>query len=215
MSNDWLELPGPEPEPALTPAVRYTSSGQRKMLEALMDDTSPPTHEAKDLVKIDPDYRKAILALRRATPKQRTFIRAFLQEKTKAAAIRLLKSKGIPIDQTTVWRWERDSDYLTAMQHAKNAVLRMCDIDPVSLQIKAGKVLEDAMEPKDVLDREGNPTGFQEINHNAAMRAVEWLGKVNRMTQDEAARVTLEIINLSGDEDPPADFIDVTPEQNP
>jgi predicted aspartyl protease len=45
----------------------------------------------------------------------------------------------------------------------------------------------------------GEPTGFEEVDLSSAMRSIEFLGKVHKMTSGDegGARVTLHVVNIA------------------
>lgn len=194
--DDWLDLP----------------DGKALVREALLDDTSPPTKFVKLPVGVDEEYVNTVKLLRRLRPKQRTYIRALMQAKGRnPEALKIMADAFIQVDASTISRWYRNPDFARAVDLMKKQALRLAGIDPVGLMLRAGEVIEHAMTPRHVLDREGKPTGVTEVDGNTALRGIEWLGKVHKMTQEsEATRVTLEIVNLANRDD----VIDVTPEKS-
>jgi hypothetical protein len=97
-----------------------------------------------------------------------------------------------------VTRWFQRPDFQLALGLMKRVYLDAAGLDPESVMLKAGKVYETAMTPQPILYM-GEPTGFEEVDLSSAMRSVEFLGKVHKMTSgdDGGARVTLHVVNIA------------------
>jgi hypothetical protein len=199
MSEDWLELEPPDPNMAV--------------VEALFDEITPPAKPVVLPEGIPERQGELIRALRRLTPRQRVYIRAFMEGgSTKRGAKRVLREWGkahlIPND-ATVHRWQHDDRYLTSVSLLKRHYAELAGLDRDSVLIKVGRVLEDALEPKPVY-RDNSDGGqevvtyTEEINGNVAMRALEFAGKVNKMigSDEGTTRVTLNIVNIANRETP-------------
>jgi hypothetical protein len=199
MSEDWLSLEPPDPNMAV--------------VEALFDEITPPAKQLPVPEGLPEQQGNLIRALRRLTPRQRVYIRAFMEGgSTKRGAKRVLREWGkahlIPND-STVHHWQHDDRYLASMNLLKKHYADMAGLDRDSVLIKVGRVLEDALEPKPVYrdDGEGGREVVnytEEIDGNIAMRALEFAGKVNKMIGDstDGTRVTLNIVNIANRETP-------------
>ena len=193
MTDDWLTLPATNPDEAV--------------IEALFDEVSTPDRKAVAPLDLPPKQGNLVAALRKLSPAQRVYIRAFLEGgATKGGAKRVLRDWNklhvLPND-STVSRWQNNEKYLTAMSLLRNHYAGLAGLDKDSVLIKVGQVIEDAMTPKPIL-HEGRPTGFFEYEGNTALRGLEFAGKVNRMIggEDGTTRVTLNIVNIANRETP-------------
>lgn len=199
--KDWLALP-----------VKKTVD-QDKLLQAALNAGDVGVSRTPTVIPdgVDPDYAEAIKILRSMRLNQRAYIKALLLSGgRRTMALRMLREDMLlKIDPATVSRWHKNTKFVRCVELTKRLLLKTSDLDPVSLQLRAGEVIDDAMTPQPVFDRQGNVVG-QSIDHNAAMRGIEWLGKVHRMTdEDKSARVTLEFVNIADR----GETIDVTPEK--
>jgi hypothetical protein len=199
VSEDWLALEPPDPNMAV--------------VEALFDEVSPPAKKVELPVGIPERHGELILALRRLSPRQRIYIRAFMEGgSTKRGAKRVLREWGkahlIPND-STVHHWQHNDKYLTSVALLKRHYADLAGLDRDSVLIKVGRVLEDALEPKAVY-RDNSDGGrevvtyTEEIDGNIAMRALEFAGKVNKMigNDETTTRVTLNIVNIANRDTP-------------
>lgn len=198
--DDWLDTtPGPTP-------IQIVSA-------ALADNVSKAGQLSQVRVKLPAQYRERVLALNAISWRQRQWIKAYLD----AACVRnraqaTLKQNGLNApDNATVVRWGNQDEFRHALQLMKAHYVELAGMDRESILLKAGVVLENAMTPKPVLHM-GEPTGFEEIDGNVAMRAIEFAGKVNKMTapDGEGPRVTL-VVNIANRED--LESVDVVAEQ--
>ena len=199
--KDWLAIP-----------VKKGVDQDKLLAQALNDgDRTVSQVPAKIPDGVDPDYAEAIRLLRSMRLNQRAYLKALmLSGGRRTMALRMLKQDMLlSIDAATASRWHKTTKFVRAVDLVKKLLLKTADLDPVSLQLRAGEVIDNAMSPQPVFDRQGNMVG-ESIDHNAAMRGIEWLGKVHRMTEDNTqARVTLEFVNIADR----GETIDVTPEQ--
>ena len=198
--GDWLDTTA-DPSP-----VQIVSS-------ALADSVSSPGKLLEVDVALPAKYRERVLALNAISWRQRQWIKAYLDEgcgRNRAAAV-LRKIGAKPPDMSTVTRWTQQEGYRRALQLMKAHYVEMAGMDRESILLKAGVVLENAMTPKPVLHM-GEHTGFEEIDGNVAMRAIEFAGKVNKMTapDNEGPRVTL-VVNIANRDD--LESVDVVAEQ--
>ena len=154
---------------------------------------------------LPPKHAQIVTALKSLHWRQRQWIKAFLEGGcTKRGAKKILRDRLVtPPNDATVTRWQHTLEYVTALNVMKNYYAEMAGVDRDSILIKTGAVLDDALEPKPVLYM-GEPTGYEQIDGNVAMRAIEFAGKVNRMIGDDAqsARVTLQIVNIASRDEP-------------
>lgn len=190
MTEDWLEIGETDPDEAVH--------------DMLTDEVSLAERYPVAPLGVPEHHAAIIVALKRLQWRQRMYIRAFLEGGcTKRGAAGVLNSwrKKVP-DDATVWRWQRTSKYVEALNLVKRHYAELAGLDRDSVLIKTGHVLDDAMEPKDVLDREGLLTGVTQINGNVAMRALEFAGKVNGMIkpEDMGSRVTF-VVNIANREE--------------
>lgn len=200
--NDWLDIPA---------AVRKTVDQDKLLQKALNEGDRSVDRMPVVPAGVDPDYAEAIKILRTMRLNQRAYIKALLLSGgRRVMALRMLREDMLlTIDPSTVSRWHKNTKFVRCVELVKKLLLKTSDLDPVSLQLRAGEVIDDAMTRQPVFDRQGNVAGYS-IDHNAAMRGIEWLGKVHRMTdEDKAARVTLEFVNIADR----GETIDVTPEK--
>ena len=167
---------------------------------ALLDMASRPEEDAPVPAGLPEGHAKAVKALRRLNWRQRAYLRAFLEGGcTQRGARRILAERGdTPPNPATVVRWMHTTRYVEALTLMKRFYAELAGLDRDAVLIKAGRVLDDALDPKPVLHM-GEDTGFRVIDGNVAMRAIEFAGKVNRMLgpDNEGARVTLNLINLA------------------
>lgn len=200
MIDDW---PGKE-----------KTKDQLRLLAALNDDVTPAVTRYEGPPGINPRYLVAIRALMALKPKQRIYCKAILAaggDRRKALAV--MEERGMPVTSATVGTWFRKQDFVNALQAIKRLALDKAEIDPISLMLRAGRVVDDALTPKPVTDRNGKVL-YEGIDHSAAMKSIEWLGKVQKMTEDEGAnRTVLEItVNLANRDDLEVDVTPVTGE---
>jgi hypothetical protein len=193
-----LALPPPE------------KTGPELLAEALGDETSSPMAHYPLPANIDPEYAATIRAFRALRPLQRRYCKALIQcyGKRRPALQWLLDNEMLSIDPATVSRWHKDPRFVLAVTLTKKQCLKMADIDPQSLMLRAAEVIDGAMEPQPIMDKHGNVVGH-DVDRASALRGIEWIGKVHRMTEDTSSnRTTLEIVvNLATREQP----VDVTP----
>lgn len=186
MSEDWLETP---------------EDTQRSLVEdVLFDDTSPRDKTAVAPESLGGLYAKTYVALRGLRPQQRTFLRAYVQAGcNRSYATRLLKSRGLEMPNPgTVSRWFQEPSFRVALDGMKKMYMDTMGLDPGGTLMKAGRVYEEAMTPQPIL-HQGADTGYREVDLTNAMRAVEFLGRVNKLTtgDESSQRVTLQIINIA------------------
>lgn len=192
---DWLELDSEQVKAVVHAAV--------------MDDATPANRKAPAPTDLPEREARLVQSLRRLKPVQRAYLRAYVAAGcVRASATRALRHRGLKLpDSSAVTRWFHKPDFRIALDLMKKVYLDTAGIDPAGVLLKATQVYEKSMAPKPILYK-GEPTGYEEYDPANAMRAVEFLGKVNRMTSgDEAGtRVTLNIVNIADREER-----DVTP----
>lgn len=192
----------------LIPAGR--TADQMRLLEALEDTVTPAGVKYNPPEGVNPRYVVVIRALRALQPRQRIYCKEILAAGgSRKKALAAMRARGMPVSPGTVNQWFGRQDFVSAVQAVKRLAFDEADIDPVSLMLRAGEVVDDAMTPRPVMDRNGKVL-YEGMDHSAAMKGIEWLGKVQKMTEDEkSSRTTLEItINLANRDDL---AIDVTP----
>lgn len=186
--DDWLET-------GLTPAeVREVVTA------AVFDDISPRRTDTKPPAGMPAIEAKLVVAMRALRPIQRTYLRAYISAGcNRPSATRALNARKIALpDPSVVTRWFQRPDFQLALGLMKRVYLDSAGLDPESVMLKAGQVYETAMTPQPILYM-GEPTGFEEVDLSSAMRSVEFLGKVHKMTSgdDGGARVTLHVVNIA------------------
>lgn len=189
--EDWLALP---------------KSGQELLVEALGDDTSGSQPNFPLPANVDPDYAAAIRAFRGLRPQQRIYCKCLIQSYgRRQTALRMLANDHfIQVQPSTIWRWHKDPRFVRAVELVKKQCMKMADIDPSSLMLRAAEVIDGAMEPEEIFDKEGRIIGHK-VDRQSALRGIEWLGKVHKMGgEDGSNRTTLNlIVNLATrDEEP-------------
>lgn len=178
-------------------------SGQELLVAALGDETSPRDKNYEVPANVDKDYAATIRALYALRPVQRAYCKALIESRGRQSrAYEILQDKMYSVDRTAVWRWHKKPDFVRAVELVKKQCLRMADADPTSLMLKASEVIDGALEPHPIMDKHGNVVGH-DVDHAAAMRGIEWLGKVHRMTEEtQSNRMVLELkVNLATRED--------------
>jgi hypothetical protein len=189
--EDWLALP---------------KSGQELFLEALGDDVSPAIPDAKLPANVDPEYAAVIRAYRQLSPKQRIYCRCLVQNYGRhSRAQRAMRDEHfISINPSTYSRWHRDPRFVRAVELTKKQCLAYAEVDPTSLMLRTAEVIDQAMEPEEIFDKEGRIVGHK-VDRQSALRGIEWLGKVHKMGGDDGSnRTTLNlIVNLATRDDTP------------
>lgn len=192
--DDWLDIEPADPD--------------TEIAKALISTATPTAGEPVDQTL--PEKAKAlILALRVLKPRQRMWLRTYVYAGgNKTRAQKILERRGDrPPDRHTILTWERQPQYAHALELLRHHAASNAGLDEQSLLIRAGIVLDDALTPKPVVDRDGFLTGEETIDGQVAMRAIEWMGKVRGMVKDDTgARTTLVVVNMAD-----RDVIDVTP----
>lgn len=196
MSDDWLEPPADD--------AWLGDLAPEQVAEvvkaAVFDDASPREKGAKPPAGLPAFEGRLVAAMRALRPLQRTYLRAYIQAGcNRPAATRSINKRGISLpDTSVVTRWFQQPDFKLALDLMKKQYLDTAGLDPDSVMLKAGRVHDLAMTPQPILYM-GEPTGFEEVDLSSAMRAVEFLGKVHKMTSgDEAGtRVTLHVVNIA------------------
>lgn len=196
MSEDWLDTDtedawlGPMAPEQVTEVVKA----------AVFDDASPREKDAKPPAGLPALEGRLVAAMRAVTPVQRAYLRAYIQcGCNRPAATRSISKRGISLpDGSVITRWFQRPDFKLALDLMKKLYLDTAGLDPDSVLLKAGRIHDEAMTPKPILYM-GEPTGFEEMDLSSAMRSVEFLGKVHKMTTgDEAGtRVTLHVVNIA------------------
>lgn len=145
----------------------------------------------------------SVLARRGLTVHQRLAVHALVMSTTTGEALKLLQSKGVAVDRTTLNRWFRGADFRAAVKAAEEAVA--VSITKHSVLRKTETLLEEAMKPRPILHK-GEDTGFKEIELGTATRLVELQGKAAGLFQDESAMkiAVLVDVDFSGRKDTPA-----------
>ena len=196
MSNDWLELD----EDAAWLGDMAPEQVREIVTQAVFDDSTPKQKDARPPAGLPVREAKLVAALRSLRPIQRTYLRAYIQAGcNRSAATRALNKRGIGLpDLSVVTRWFQREDFLRALDLMKKVYMDSAGLDPTSVILKAGKIHDDAMTPQPILYM-GEDTGFQQVDLSSAMRAVEFLGKVHKLTNgdDGGARVTLNLVNIA------------------
>lgn len=196
MSEDWLDT---EAEDAwLGPMA--PEQVREVVKAAVFDDVTHRQLNAKPPAGLPALEGRLVAAMRSLRPVQRIYLRAYIQAGcNRSAATRALNKRGIDLpDSSAVTRWFGRPDFKLALDLMKKLYLDTAGLDPDSVMLKAGRIHDEAMTPKPILYM-GEPTGFEEIDLSSAMRSVEFLGKVHKMTTgDEAGtRVTLHVVNIA------------------
>lgn len=196
MSEGWLELDGDDEWlEELAPAQVL-----EVVTAAVFDDASKRDANAKPPPGMPANEGRLVAAMRSIRPVQRTYLRAYIAGGcNRSSATRALKARGYSMpDASVVSRWFQREDFLRALDLMKKVYMDSAGLDPTSVMLKAGKVHDEAMTPQPILYM-GEPTGFHEVDLSNAMRSIEFLGKVHKMTSgDEAGtRVTLHVVNIA------------------
>lgn len=196
MSNDWLD--SVEDEDWLGPMA--PEQVREVVKAAVFDDTSPRKMGIKPPAGMPALEGRLVAAMRALKPVQRTYLRAYIQAGcNRSAATRAINKRGIDLpDASTVTRWFSHPTFKLALDLMKKLYLDTAGLDPDSVMLKAGRIHDEAMTPQPILYM-GEHTGFEQVDLSSAMRAVEFLGKVHKMTTgDEAGtRVTLHVVNIA------------------
>jgi hypothetical protein len=196
MSSDWLDTV--EDEDWL--GEMAPEQVREVVTAAVFDDVSTRQPNAKPPAGMPALEGRLVAAMRALKPVQRTYLRAYIQAGcNRSAATRALNKRGIGLpDSSAVTRWFGRPDFKLALDLMKKLYLDTAGLDPDSVMIKAGRVHDEAMTPQPILYM-GEPTGFEQVDLSSAMRSIEFLGKVHKMTSgDEAGtRVTLHVVNIA------------------
>lgn len=191
---DWLELDSEQVKAVVHAAV--------------MDDSTPADRKALAPVDLPEREARLVQSLRRLKPLQRAYLRAYVAAGcTRASATRALNHRGFRLpDPSAVTRWFHKPDFMIALDLLKKVYLDAAGIDPASVLLKAGQVYDAAVTPQQLYrvgrDADGNPVSVpvgESVDLGNAMRAVEFMGKVNKMTSSDegGTRVTLNIVNIA------------------
>lgn len=196
MSEDWLETD----EDASWLGELTPEQVTEVVKAAVFDDATPREKDAKPPAGLPALEGRLVAAMRAITPVQRAYLRAYIQcGCNRPAATRAINKRGISLpDGSTVTRWFARPEFKLALDLMKKLYLDTAGLDPDSVLIKAGRIHDEAMTPQPILYM-GEPTGFEQVDLSSAMRSVEFLGKVHKMTTgDEAGtRVTLHVVNIA------------------
>lgn len=196
MSEDWLETDEDEQWLGELAPEQVTEV----VKAAVFDDASPREKDAKPPAGLPALEGRLVAAMRAITPVQRAYLRAYIQAGcNRPAATRSINKRGISLpDGSVITRWFQRPDFKLALDLMKKLYLDTAGLDPDSVLLKAGRIHDVAMTPQPILYM-GEPTGFEEVDLSNAMRSVEFLGKVHKMTSgDEAGtRVTLHVVNIA------------------
>jgi hypothetical protein len=196
MSEDWLDAP--EDEDWLTELA--PEQVREIVTAAVFDDASKQDVNAPMPVGLPPNEARLVVAMKALRPIQRTYLRAYVSAGcSRPAATRALNARRIALpDASVVTRWFQRPDFLRALDLMKKVYLDSAGLDPTSVMLKAGKVHEAAMTPQPILYM-GEPTGYEQVDLSSAMRSIEFLGKVHKMTSSDegGARVTLHVVNIA------------------
>jgi len=169
----------------------------------LADDVSYPNRGFPVPTDLPEKHARLVKALQALNWRQRQWLQAFVEGGcTKRGAKKILQDRLIdPPGDVTTARWQHRLDYNTALTLLKAHRAEQAGLDRDAIIIRTGEVLEDALTPKPILYM-GEPTGYEEINGNVAMRAIEFAGKVNRMVDSDTGgnRVTL-VVNIANRDD--------------
>ena len=196
MSSDWLD--SAEDEDWLG---ELAPEQVREVVKAaVFDDATPREKGAKPPAGLPALEGRLVAAMRALRPVQRAYLRAYIQAGcNRPAATRSINKRGISLpDGSVITRWFQRPDFKLALDLMKKLYLDTAGLDPDSVLLKAGRIHDVAMTPQPILYM-GEPTGFEEVDLSSAMRSVEFLGKVHKMTTgDEAGtRVTLHVVNIA------------------
>lgn len=196
MSEDWLDPP--------VDAAWLDELAPEQVREvvtaAVFDDASKRDVNATVPAGMPPNEGRLVAAMKALRPLQRTYLRAYIASGcNRSSATRALNVRKIALpDSSVVTRWFQRPDFLRALDLMKKVYLDSEGLDPTSVMLKAGKVYDTAMTPQPILYM-GEHTGFEEVDLSSAMRSVEFLGKVHKMTSgdESGARVTLHVVNIA------------------
>lgn len=207
--NDrWLEPPRPRGRPRLpddswleAPPQPFTPEQARAAVHAAaMDDASEARRDVAVPEGLPAAEARLVRALRALRPIQRIYLRAYIQHGcNRSAATRVVNNRGVALPNgSSITRWFTRPEFKVALDGLKKLYLDTAGLDPQSVILKAGQVYETAMDPQPIL-HQGEDTGFREVDLGNAMRAVEFMGRVNKMTtgDENGARVTLHIVNIA------------------
>jgi hypothetical protein len=204
-AHDWLSLQQPPEGDFLGAVAPANQTATREtFLDVLSDDTTPRELRPDIPAGVDGKLVPAILAAKRLHPRQRTFIRALVQEggNVQRARKTMNARTPVPLEPRDVHRWMRDQEFMSCYKAAAEAYLAMSGIDPQGVLLKLANVIDSAMTPAPIL-HQGRHTGHYEVDRSNALAGIEKLGKYNKMWggDEAAARVTVQIIDLSGDKE--------------
>lgn len=196
-AHEWLALQPPEHGDIASPMPAEPAGNA--FLDIIADDVTPAQRNPVAPAGVDGKVADMIVRARRLRPAQRQFIRCLVQSAgAVGAALKLFNARSAePLTVAQVHRWNRNPDYLKALQYAREQYLDTAGIDVPGVLSRAVRVYEDAMTPAPILFK-GRHTGFFEVDRANAMRATEFLGKnVGIGNDDKSTRVTVQIVNLS------------------
>lgn len=211
-AHDWLQLQ-PPPEGDFLGPIRADKKAESAttFLDVMRDDATPREVHPDIPAAVDTKMVSAILAAKRLLPRQRTFIRAMIQEGGNISqALKLFNARSpVKLDPYVPSRWMKNQDFKLVYQTAVREFLDFAGIDPAGVLLRVVKTVDDAMKPVPIL-HQGKHTGYYEQDRTTVMRGAEFLGKVNKMlaADDSSTRVTLNIVNLATREE----MLDVSPE---
>jgi len=149
-----------------------------------------------------------VVAERKLKPTQRFYARALLECDSYAHAERVMKLAGYPCERTTLYRWRCHPDFVKAFKLMQAEKVESLVVNKDKILSDAEKAKEIALNPKAILYK-GVPTGHEEVNVGAYIRALELQGKAIGVGQDEGQKVQVNIdIDYSGRVEGSADVID-------
>jgi hypothetical protein len=180
------------------------------LIALLEDDVTPATKYAVIPDGTDPKYLAAVKAATKLRPHQRKYIRMLVKHGgVQSSATREYNKTAIKkLGQGTTFRWMHNPDFCTALAAARDSYLAVAGTDVASVLAKSQHVLDKALTPKPVLYK-GEDTGFREHDLGTAARMIEFQGKAAGIGADEnKARVTVQIIDMSGEPEKVVSVID-------
>lgn len=197
---DWLSLQSPPEGDFLgTPGAEPHND---TFLAILNDDISPRVRHPDVPDGVDVATRNMLVAAQRMHPRQRTFVRALIQEAgNEGRAIKLFNARSRdPLNVKQAQNWMMyDDDFRLVYKEAARQYLSVAGIDPQGVLLRTVKVVNEALTPVPILYK-GRHTGYYEQDRGNAMRGIEFLGKVNKMvgSEENRTRLVVQVIDMSG-----------------
>lgn len=147
--------------------------------------------------------KELVQSLRKLTIPQRFYLYLLTQCDTYAEADKAMARAGYPYNRATYYRWRCDPRFAKAVELQQKQEIEGMGLNKAKVMLDAERAKQIALRPQPVLYK-GKPTGVNEVNVGAYIRALELQGKGVGITDGDKNAVQVNVdIDFSGRSEQP------------